>query len=399
MSQSQTENPSANPSSGAHDDGSSQTVRSHIDGLIADGKLTADRAQDDAIAALDGILEALSKPRLANKKSALGWMFGAKQKPARSGPRGLYLWGGVGRGKTMLMDLFYELAPAQPKRRVHFHAFMQDVHGRIHKWRQAQKTSKDRTADPIPPLADALSNEAKLLCFDEFAVTDVADAMILARLFTVLFERGVTVVATSNVVPKNLYKDGLNRSFFLPFIALVEDKMLVAELDSPTDYRMETLINGDVYFIADCPGYEAMWSSITGKEAGGSGSEPVTIIVKGRELHVPRAFGGIARMSFDELCRKPLGAGDYLALVERFHTLFISSVPVMDHADRNAVKRFIALIDTLYDAGRVVIIDAATPPSALYPVDHGTEAFEFQRTISRLREMQGKAWLEGAAAA
>ena len=370
---------------------SAPTLAEVIADKISAGKLKHDPAQEPAIAALDGVLKTLNAPSLGNKKSALGWLFGKKPIVSDEGPRGVYLWGGVGRGKSMLMDLFYDLAPTQPKRRVHFHAFMQDVHNRIHKWRGQQKTSKERSADPIPPLAEALAGEASLLCFDEFAVTDVADAMLLARLFTGLFSHGVTVVATSNVQPDFLYKDGLNRSFFLPFIDLVKSRMHVLELVSDTDHRMAMLINGDVYFTgADSNArFDELWATMT----KGLAIAPATIEVAGRETSFDRATGGLVRSTFADLCEKPLGAGDYLALTARFHTLFLENVPVMQISDRNAAKRFIALIDTLYDTGSVLIVEAEDRPSKLYDATHGTEAFEFDRTISRLREMQSGEWL------
>ena len=200
------------------------------------------------------------------------------------------------------------------------------------------------------------------------------------------------MVATSNVDPDLLYKDGLNRSFFLPFIDLVKERMHVVELVSDTDHRMEKLINTDVYFVDDRAGFDSLWAEMRGEQAEGDAE----IELKGRTLSVDKAAGGVARMSFDALCRAPLGAGDYLALAERFHTLFIDSFPVREHADRIAAKRGITLSDTLYEARRVVIVEAAARPSGLYPIAHGTEAFEFDRTTSRLREMQGREWLDGA---
>ena len=377
-------------------DSSPRPLQQRVDDLIAQGKLKADPAQSPAIDVLDQLLADLNAPKLGSKKSALGWLFGKKSVVAPDSLRGLYLWGGVGRGKSMLMDMFYELAPSgsgqRAKRCVHFHAFMQDVHARIHAWRQQQKTSKDKSADPIPPLAEALADEAGLLCFDEFAVTDVADAMLLARLFTGLFNRGVTVVATSNVEPDKLYLTGLNRSFFLPFIELVKNRMTVLELASPTDYRMEKLINGDVYMVGDdsAERFEALWKDMT----SGLVVEEAEIDRGGRTLTFKHTSGGLVRDTFANLCQRPLGAGDYLAMAERFHTLFVEQVPVMDLADRNAAKRFISLVDTLYDQKRMLIVEAAERPSKLYPVDHGTEAFEFQRTVSRLREMQSDDWVK-----
>jgi len=371
-------------------------VSTSIQRAIDDGRLSDDPAQQAAISILDDILANLKTPVLGNKKSALGWMFGKKPQVSATSHRGLYLWGGVGRGKTMLMDLFFDHADNATgdlkKRRVHFHAFMQDVHSRIHVWRQKQKSAKDKSADPIPPLAKVLAEEAQLLCFDEFAVTDVADAMLLARLFTGLFEQGVTVVATSNVVPDLLYKNGLNRSFFLPFIELVKTRMEVLELASPTDYRMQQLVNGDVFIVGDEADrrFDELWRTMT----DGLTIEPAVVEVAGRKTTYTQSSGGLVRESFANLCEKPLGAGDYLALADRFHTVFLESVPILQFENRNAVKRFITLIDTLYDKGLVLIARADAVPDELYPVDHGTEAFEFQRTISRLTEMQGQDWLK-----
>ncbi|NKB51028.1 MAG: cell division protein ZapE [Rhizobiaceae bacterium] len=397
------DDPASSQNLSSSDDASADQVTlgrlsSEINRAIEQGQLKADPAQQPAIAALDSILDTLHAPKLGNKKSALGWLFGKKPQTSDTSPRGLYLWGGVGRGKTMLMDRFFELAPSEDssvtvaKRRVHFHAFMLDVHARIHVWRQQQKTAQERSADPIPPLAEQLAKESQLLCFDEFAVTDVADAMLLGRLFTGLFSHGVTVVATSNVEPDLLYKDGLNRSFFLPFIALVKERMLVLELASETDYRMELLFDGHTYMVGDKSAQEldALWTEMT----DGLSVAPAGICVSGRQTDFAVTCGGLVRESFSALCERPLGAGDYLALAERFHTLFLEDVPVMQYEDRNAAKRFIALVDTLYDRQRILIVSASERPSKLYPVDHGTEAFEFKRTISRLREMQSDEWLD-----
>jgi cell division protein ZapE len=363
-------------------------LRKRIDALVASDRLTPDAAQDPAIAALDALLAELAKPRAANKASALGWLFAAKPKTQNiDAPRGLYLYGGVGRGKTMLMDEAFALAAglprAQTRRRAHFHAFMADIHNRIHAWRQ----DETKSGDPIPHVAESVAQEAQLLAFDEFAVTDAADAMILARLFTELFARGVTVIATSNVAPDNLYANGLNRSFFVPFIALIKERMVVLELASPTDHRMAKVPDGDRY-VSGSARFDAVWQMLLGtdEESG------IEIRVKGRNITFPRTAGGLLRTDFDTLCRKPLGASDYLAICERFHTLCLEGVPVMEEADRNAAKRFIALIDTLYDTGIGLIVQAEARPAALYMPTHGTEAFEFKRIISRLQEMQASDW-------
>ena len=372
------------------DSDSDEFLSDRIARAVSAGDLTDDPAQKGAIAAFDRLLTDLRAIKPANKKSALGWMFGQSKSRTVESARGIYLWGGVGRGKSMLMDTFFDMAPVTAKRRVHFHAFMQDVHGRIHEWRQSHQKHKHKDADPIPPVADALAEKAKLLCFDEFAVTDVADAMILARLFTHLFERGVTIVATSNVEPDLLYKDGLNRSWFLPFIELTKTRMDVVNLVSDTDHRMEKLINAEVYMTGkgSTERFEGLWQ----KMVAGLAVEPASVEVAGRETVFNESSGGLVKAHFDDLCRKPLGAGDYLAMADRFHTLFLQGVPIMAHEDRNALKRFIALIDTWYDRHKLLIVEAAERPSALYTADHGTEAFEFDRTISRLREMQSDEW-------
>ena len=348
------------------------------------GHLDADPEQRKLAAALDRVMERSQSERLSSKSSALGWLFGAK-KPAEELPRGLYIHGGVGRGKSMLMDLFFELAPHRRKRRVHFHAFMGDVHGRIHDYRQSDHPDGD---DPIPPVAEAIAEEARLLCFDEFAVTDVADAMILSRLFTELFRHGVTVVATSNVAPRDLYRDGLNRDSFLRFVDLVEQRMGVFHLDAEADYRRAKLAGSPVWFTNDAEGFDALWEGLR----DGAVETAETVTVKGRELCVERTANGMARASFAELCGRALGAQDYLALASRFHTLFLEAVPVLAHANRNEAKRFIALIDALYEARRRLVVQAAAEPDGLYPVAHGTEAFEFDRTVSRLVEMRGEDW-------
>ena len=351
---------------------------------IEKGDLVHDPAQARLAAALDRVMERSQGERLQSKSSALGWLFGAK-KSAEPRPRGLYIHGGVGRGKSMLMDMFFRLAPHRRKRRVHFHAFMADVHERIHEYRNSDDRLGD---DPIPPVAEAIAAEARLLCFDEFAVTDVADAMILSRLFTELFAHGVTVVATSNVAPRDLYRDGLNRGSFMRFVDLVEERMEVFHLDAETDYRRAKLAGSPVWFVDDHDGFDALWNDLREGEA----EEPVVLEVKGRKLTHHRTVDGMVRATFADLCGRALGAQDYLALAARFHTVFIEGVPVLAHANRNEAKRFIALVDALYEGKRRLIVAAAAEPDALYPVAHGTEAFEFRRTVSRLVEMRGEDW-------
>ncbi|MBZ9764717.1 cell division protein ZapE [Mesorhizobium sp. CA8] len=370
------------------------TVRQRYDHLVQSGAVGRDPAQERIVAALDRLIDEISAKRLAHKSSALGWLFAAKRQP-REPVKGLYIHGGVGRGKTMLMDMFFELLPVRRKRRVHFNDFMADVQDRIQKHRQARKEGAVKEDDPIPPVARALADEAWVLCFDEFSVTDIADAMILSRLFSALFANGVVLVATSNVTPENLYRDGLNRQLFLPFISLLERNAHVMALDAEKDYRQEKLNRQPVYVTPDDAGAERAldeaWKAMTHGQPTGE----VTLTLKGRQLVVPRAAGDAARFSFADLCEKPLGARDYLAIAGRFSTVFIDHVPVLGEGKRNEAKRFILLIDTLYDHRMRLVMSAAAPPERLYTAKRGTEVFEFERTASRLVEMQSRDWLDG----
>ena len=299
---------------------------------------------------------------------------------------GLYLWGGVGRGKSMLMDLFFETAAIAPKRRVHFHAFMQETHERIFDWRQKEKAGKVKGSDPIPPIAEMVAREASLLCFDEFQVHDIADASILGRLFAQLFELGVVVVATSNRAPDGLYEGGLNRHRFLPFIDLVKTKMDVLHLDSATDYRLDRIRGLPVYHTPLGASADAALDDAFEKLTDAVHGEPMTLSLKGRAVEVPEAMHGVARFSFSDLCARPLGAADYLKIAQSFHTVIIRDVPVLGAEKRNEAKRFVTLIDALYEAKTKLILSAEAPPSSLY--EKGDGAFEFERTVSRLMEMQ-----------
>jgi cell division protein ZapE len=370
------------------------TVAQRYAHLVATGEAADDPAQRKIIAALDRLIDEIRAKRLQRKSSALGWLF-AKSRAAPELVTGLYVHGGVGRGKTMLMDLFFEMVPVRRKRRVHFNAFMADAHDRIQKHRLARKNGEAKEDDPIPPVARALADEAWVLCFDEFSVTDIADAMILSRLFSALFANGVVLVATSNLAPDDLYRDGLNRQLFLPFIALLKRHAGVMALDSPTDYRMEKLNRMPVYLTplsvdADRLMDEA-WEVVTRGKPDASDA----VAVKGRQVVVPRAAGAAARFSFADLCDAPLGARDYLAIADKFDTIFIDRVPVLDQTRRNPAKRFILLVDTLYDRHIRLFISAEAPPQGLYQGRPGvTEAFEFDRTASRLIEMQSREWLD-----
>ena len=364
--------------------------------LVEQGELSADPAQLAAAAALDVLIGEIAAKRLAAKSSALGWLFG-KSRDA-SPVRGLYIHGGVGRGKTMLMDMFFALVPVRRKRRVHFNAFMAEVHDRIQKHRQARKDGSVTEDDPIPPVARALARQAWVLCFDEFAVTDIADAMVLSRLFESLFKEGVVLVATSNVAPDDLYRDGLNRQLFLPFVSLLKRYARILALDAQKDYRQEKLDHLPVYLTPLGPETDRRmddaWQAVT----HGLAEAPAELHVMGRVLAVPRAAGSAARLSFAELCERPLGARDYLALADAYDTLFVDRVPVLPEARRNEAKRFILLVDTIYDRKLRLVMSAEAAPEALYQGRRGNEAFEFQRTASRLVEMRSQTWLDAWAA-
>jgi cell division protein ZapE len=359
---------------------------------VAAGRVESDAAQLAVIELMTKLEARILEHRLARKSSTLGWLFASRER-GQPDLKGLYIYGEVGRGKTMLMDFFFETSPVVRKRRAHFHEFMIDVHERVHALRQEMKRGRHAGTDPIRHVADQLSDEAWLLCFDEFHVTDIADAMILGRLFGHMFERGVVVVATSNVPPRELYKDGLNRALFLPFIDLLEGHMEVARLDARTDFRLEKLAGLPVWHVPDDAAATAALDEAWRRLAGGHAGAPAELAMRGRSLHVPRAFMGVARFSFHELCEAPLAAADYLRLAREYHTLIVDHIPAMTYDNRNAAKRFIILIDTLYDLNVKLIASAAEKPDALYRADEGFEAQEFKRTASRLIEMGSQAYL------
>jgi cell division protein ZapE len=369
-----------------------RSILDEYDALVALGRIEHDRWQTAIVHKLDDLCESIEEARLAKKSSALGWLFGARRAAAPL-PKGLYIWGSVGRGKTMLMDLFCGQVEIESKRRVHFHAFMADVHRRIHAWRQKKKAGEIKGEDPIGPVAEELASEAQLLCFDEFAVNDIADAMILGRLFEALWARKIIVVATSNVEPADLYKDGLNRALFLPFIRLIEENMEVVRLDSRKDFRLEKLGGARVYRTpADAAASAALtkiFKALTGVEKG----KPIRLPLLDREILVPQASSHVARFSYADLCKQPLGAVDFLAIAENFHTVFIDDIPVIGTDERNEAKRFINLIDALYDLRVKLVVSAEAEPDGLYRATQGREAFEFARTASRLIEMRSMEYL------
>ena len=350
--------------------------------LLKAGELKPDPAQARAVAALD---------RLAARIDPPGGFLARLFPPEPDGPEGVYLWGGVGRGKSMLMDLAFAHIQVEPKRRVHFNEFMLETHARLRKAREREE------GDPIEPVAEAIAAEARLLAFDEMQVTNPADAMILSRLFTKLLEEGVKVVTTSNRPPRDLYLDGLNRDLFVPFIELIEREMLVVAVDGPTDYRLDRLEGVEVWHVpngaqatADLSRAFFQLTDYPVEDRAKVPSEELDV-GGGRTLHVPKSLKGVAVFSFKRLCGEPRGAADYLAIARRYHTVIMVGIPVMGPDMRNEAARFVILIDALYEHRVKLLAAADAEPEGLYPSGDGT--FEFRRTVSRLEEMQSAEYL------
>ena len=369
------------------------SVQTAYQDRLAAGELAPDAAQAAAVSALshlEGELNTLAEPGFSAR------FLHRKREP----PRGVYLYGPVGRGKSMLMDLFFDSAPVTAKRRVHFHAFMGEVHALIDAWRKGDAAARKarfgqaKGDDPIPPVAHHLAEGARLLCFDEFHVTDIADAMILGRLFEALWAAAVVIVATSNRAPDALYEDGLNRQLFLPFIEQLKARMAVVRVDGPKDFRLDLLKGRQVYFSPvceqTCSAFEALWRGLL----DGAAETGDTLEVLGRKLRLPHVAGGHLKASFVSLCGVALGAQDYLALAQRFHTVFLEEVPKLGPELRNEAARFVVLIDALYEAKCKLAVLAEAEPEGLYPAGDGS--FEFERTVSRLQEMRSADYVEAA---
>jgi cell division protein ZapE len=361
----------------------SRSLSEILEARVASGALRPDPAQHAVLDRLDD-LRVWLEDHPDRPRSGLRGLFSRPAHP----PPGLYIWGGVGRGKSMLMDLFHQTAAIPAKRRVHFHAFMQEAHRAMH---AARKTG---TEDALAPFAAQVAAEVRLLCFDEMQISDITDAMVVGRLFEMLLADGVLIVTTSNRPPEDLYKDGLGREAFLPFIALLRERLTVVQLESPTDYRRHRLQGAQVYFTpagrVSTQAIDAIWADLTGAAA----RTPLRLPLNGREVEVPAFANGVGRATFWDLCARPLGPADFLAIAGALRVLILEDIPQLSAANYNEAKRFVTLIDTLYEARVRLICSAADIPERLYL--EGTGSFEFERTASRLREMQAADWASDA---
>jgi cell division protein ZapE len=360
----------------------------------AAGQVRADPVQEKIVLRLQAVHDALlalahEPPAKVGIWARLG--FGGQAKPA-AGPHGLYIWGPVGRGKSMLMDLFFADAPVARKRRVHFHEFMLEVQARLHRRREelAAKGAPPE-ADTIVPIAKEIARETRLLCFDEFQVTNIADAMILGRLFEVLFDEGLTVVATSNRAPDDLYKNGLQRDRFLPFIALLKQRLEILELGGGHDYRMDRMRELDVYLTPLGSWADKKLDEAFRALSGGLDGEPRILRTQGRDVPVPRAAPGVGMADYMDWCARPMGAADFLCIADHFHTVILENVLKMGPDSQDKAARFVTMIDSFYERKVKFICSAAAAPEKLYI--EGDGAFEFQRTVSRLMEMQSPEYL------